>query len=125
MSGIEHPHEINEQLVMEYFKRITINDVDGLLRLFSEDAVVFQPFTKTAIAGKSQIESFLKTVFMANSGMQRELRFERTPGDNGQLIVFVTFLKSAILKGKFTFKVDTKNPKLVGRIKSLKIEFVD
>lgn len=124
-SGIEHAHEINEQLVIEYFKKITFNDVDGLLRLFSEDAVIFQPFTKTAIAGKSQIESFLKTVFMANSGMQRDLRFERTPGDNAQLIVFVTFLKSAILKGKFTFKFDTKNSKLVGRIKSLKIEFVD
>lgn len=125
MSGIEHSHEINEQLVIEYFKKITFNDVDGLLRLFSDDAVIFQPFTKTAIAGKSQIESFLKTVFMANSEMQRVLRFERTPGDNAQLIVFVTFLKSAILKGKFTFKFDTKNSKLVGRIKSLKIEFVD
>lgn len=125
MSGIEHPHEINEQLVIEYFKRITFNDVDGLLRLFSEDAVIFQPFSKTAIAGKSQIESFLKTVLMANSGMQKELRFEKTAGDNGQLIVFVTFLKSAILKGRFTFKVDTKNSKLAGRIKSLKIEFVD
>ena len=126
LSGIEHPHETNEQLVMEYFKRISLNDIDGLLKLFSNDATIFQPFSKSDIVGKSQIEPFLRTVLMANNGMQREVRIERNHGDNTQLTVFVTFLKSAILKGKFTFKVvNTKNSHLVGRIKSLKIEFVD
>lgn len=126
LSGVEHPHETNEQLVMEYFKRISLNDIDGLLKLFSNNATIFQPFSKSAIVGKSQIEPFLKTVLMANNGMQTEVRIERNRGDNTQLTVFVTFLKSAILKGKFTFKVvNTKNSHLVGRIKSLKIEFVD
>ncbi len=126
LNGIKRPNEINEQLVMEYFRRISFNDLDGLLRLFSDDAVIYQPFSKSTTAGKTQIESFLKTVLMVTSGTRTEVRIERTPGDNSQLIVFVTFIKSAILKGKFTFKVDnTKNSKLVGRIKSLKIGFVD
>ena len=126
LSGIEHPHEINEQLVIEYFRSIASQNIDRLLSLFSADAVISQPFSKSPVVGKSQIEPFLKTVLMANSGMQRELRIERTTGDNTRLIVFVTYLKSAILKGKFTFKFDnTKKSKLEVKIKSLKIEFVD
>ena len=123
--SVERPHEINEQLVIEYFRNISSQNIDLLLSLFSDDAVISQPFSKSVVVGKSQIESFLKTVVMANSGMQRQLRIERTPNDNTRLIVFVTFLKSEILKGKFTFKFNTKKSEKKGRIKSLKIEFVD
>lgn len=126
MSEKEHLLKINEQIVIEYFRRVTSKDIDGLVSLFSDDAVIFQPFSKSAIVGKSQIEMFLKTVIMANSGMQRELNIETAGDEYSRLIVFVDFLKSSILKGKFTFEVDdSKKSKLEGRIKSLKIEFVD
>jgi hypothetical protein len=126
LSGKEHPHKINERLVIAYFRRVTSKDIDGLVSLFSDDAVIFQPFSKSTIVGKSQIEMFLKTVIMANSDMQRELNIETARDENSRLIVFVDFLKSSILKGKFTFEVDdSKKSKLEGRIKSLKIEFVD
>lgn len=126
LGGVEHPHEINEQLVIEYFRSIASKNIDRLLSLFSPGAKISQPFSKSPVVGKSQIESFLQTVIMANAGMQRELRIERSPTDNNRLVVFVTYLKSGELKGKFTFKVDdTKKSRLEGRIKSLRIEFLD
>jgi ketosteroid isomerase-like protein len=126
LSEVEHPREIGKQLVVEYFRAVSSGDMDGLLRLFSDDALIFQPFSKSTIVGKSQIEMFLKTVIMANSGMQRDLKIERARGGKSRLIAFVTFVKSDILKGKFTFEVDnTKKSKLEAKIKSLKIEFID
>jgi len=37
----------NEVMVQEYFKRIKSGDVQGLLELFSDDSVVYEPFSKS------------------------------------------------------------------------------
>lgn len=126
MSGIERVHGIDEQVVIDYFRRISSGDMVGLLNLFSKDAIIDEPFSKSLVVGKSQIEIFLKTVIMANRGTQVELDFVRDNNSKNRLIVFATFRKSAVLKGKFLFEFVNKNrSKIKERIKFLKIEFVE
>jgi hypothetical protein len=124
LGGIEQPRSIDEQLVEEYFRRIKIGDMEGVLSLFSEDAVIDEPFSISRVIGKSQIEMFLSAVIMANRDMHIETRIERKLAGS-QIVVIASFQKSATLFGRFTFKLnDTKKPGLDGRIKALKIEFV-
>jgi hypothetical protein len=124
LGGIEQPINIEEKLVDEYFQRIRIGDMEGLLSLFSEDAVIDEPFSKSRVIGKSQIEMFLSTVIMANRDMHTEARIERKLAGS-QIVVIASFQKSATLFGRFTFKLDdTKKSGLDGIIKALKIEFV-
>lgn len=117
------PRTINEQMVIDYFNLIGAGKIDELLNLFSEEAIIDEPFSKSLVVGKFQIEMFLKTVIMANRGMQTELEFLRSDNEVSPLIVFVSFIKSSILKGKFTFEFDDTGSKM-GRINSLKIEFI-
>jgi hypothetical protein len=121
---MEQSKNIDEQLVDEYFKRIRKGDMEGLLSLFSEDAVIDEPFSVSRLIGKSQIELFLSAVIMANRDMHTEARIERKLAGS-QLVVMASFQKSATLFGRFTFKLDdAKKSGLDGRIKALKIEFV-
>lgn len=110
-------------MVIDYFNLIGAGKIDELLNLFSEEAIIDEPFSKSLVVGKFQIEMFLKTVIMANRGMQTELEFLRSDNEVSPLIVFVSFIKSSILKGKFTFEFDDTGSKM-GRINSLKIEFI-
>lgn len=46
----------NEQMVNEYFRLISKKDVHGLLDLFVEDSVVYEPFSKEdGLHGKSTV----------------------------------------------------------------------
>jgi hypothetical protein len=62
------------RLVSEYFERIQAGDLRGLLSLFSDDSIIFEPFSKTKfLSGRLEIEPFLETVILANKGMQESL----------------------------------------------------
>ena len=116
-------------LVQEYFKRIKSRDLRGLLNLFSDDAVIHEPFSKLKyISGKSEIESFFRTVIMANEGVQYEIRIEkeRDKMHKNSVAALVIFRKENAVKARFTFGfVDANVPKLKSRIKTLNIEFID
>jgi hypothetical protein len=125
MGGIEQAKDIDEHLVHEYFRRVSMGDVEGLLKLFSEDAVIDEPFSTSSVIGKSQIETFLSTVVMANRDMHIELRIDKNLDAKNQIVVMVSFHKTGTLFGKFTFTLDDRRvSKLEGRIKALKIEFL-
>ncbi len=124
-------HDVNakckELLVQEYFGRIRSRDIQGLLNLFSDDSVIHEPFSKSSpLSGKSEIESFLRSVVMANEGMQYEIRIERDAMPKNSLVAIVIFHKDEALKGKFTFEFnDTNGSNLNERIMALRIEFID
>jgi ketosteroid isomerase-like protein len=67
----------DRDIVFEYFRRITDKDIPGLLELFTDDAVVYEPFSKpddiqgktAGLRGKHAIEPFLGVVVMANDGV--------------------------------------------------------
>ena len=84
----------------------------GLLSLFSNDSMIYEPFSKsTCLVGKSEIEPFLRTVIMANKGMQYDLDIKE-PGqsaDGNLLLVLVRFSKGGSTIGKFRFEFQPRD----------------
>ena len=117
-------HEKSEFVVREYFRRIRSGDVQGSLNLFSDNAVVHEPFSKSKyLSGKSEIESFLKSVVMANQGLDYGLKIEK---DNIVVIADVIFRKENTIRCTITFQLEnTKADKSVRTIKRMDIEFID
>ena len=117
----------NEDIVFQYFRRIEKKDLEGALALFDYDAVVYEPFSKSAaLKGKSSIEPFLKVAMMANSSLKRTIKIEKPSNSTGEgneasrVIALITFEKGDTLRGRFTFEFSTETKK----IKSLLIEFL-
>ena len=118
----------NEVMVQEYFKRIKSGDVQGLLELFSDDSIIYEPFSRSKhLFGKSEIEPFLKSVIMANEGVQYELKIvEQKNKSKNNVVALVIFRKENELRSRFTFGFENSDDfKILRRIKSLIIEFID
>ena len=118
----------NEIMAEEYFKRIKAGDVQRLLELFSDDSIIYEPFSKSKrLTGKSEIEPFLKSVIMANQGVQYELKIvQQKNKSNDNLIALVTFRKENEIRSRLTFGFENSDHfKFIRRIKSLLIEFID
>jgi hypothetical protein len=111
----------NEIIVQRYFSRIKAGDIGGLLSLFSDDSIIQEPFSRSKVLlGKSKIESFLKSVVMANEGLDYEISIEKQESNyNDNLVAFVMFRKEHTINSKFTFGFENN------KIKSLTIEFID
>lgn len=104
----------NEQMVHDYFALISKKDIDGLLRLFAEDAVVYEPFSTLSggLCGKDAIKDFLKITILAISETHPVINFinglpESHTESNieaDEITALVTFQKNGTLKGKFHFR---------------------
>lgn len=120
----------NESLVLDYFQRVKSGDLSGLSDLFSDDSIIYEPFSKSKyVTGKSDIESFLRTVIMANVGLQQEIkngkREMKGRSNENRVVVLVTFHKGGSITGRFTFEFARPDGLITGKIKTLNIEFVD
>jgi len=96
------------------------------MNLFSEDSVIHEPFSKSkCLMGKSEIEPFLRTVVMANKGMQYELEIEKSGEgtDKNMLIVLVRFNKVGSIASKFRFEFQPQDESNSLKIKTIHIEF--
>ncbi|HEX2014456.1 MAG TPA: nuclear transport factor 2 family protein [Nitrososphaera sp.] len=119
----------NREMVNEYFRLITKKDVRGLMRLFDEDAVVFEPFSnvKNGLVGRTMIENFLKVVVMANAGLKRTIRFVDECED--RVTAIVTFELGDSVTGKFTFnfviRTNSDGVQVGKKIGMLRIEFIE
>lgn len=111
-----------EEVVRRFFMLIESKNVDALLNLFDNDAVVSEPFSRAEnLIGRSEIEPFIKIALMANTDLRREIEIEKpADGHNNQLSALVTFEKGGKVNGRFTFELDPES----GKIKRLKIQFV-
>ena len=118
----------NKIIVKEYFSRIKSRDLEGLLDLFSDDAVIHEPFSRArSLFGKTEIKPFLKSVIMANEGLQYEINIERQKANHlDKFIALVIFRKGNAINSKFTFSFENADRSSTnGKIKSLLIEFLD
>jgi ketosteroid isomerase-like protein len=119
----------NREMVDEYFRLITEKNVGGLLQLFDEDAVVFEPFSniKGGLAGRTMIENFLKVVVMANAGFKRTIRFVEESED--RITAVVTFERGDAVTGKFAFRfiirTNSDGAQVSKKIGALRIEFIE
>lgn len=111
----------NEQMVERYFRLIGEKDVQRLLDLFSEDAVLYEPFSNESngLRGKVAIENFLRVAAMANAGMKRTIVLAENTEDS--VTALVTFERGDEVTGRFTFRfvVDNTGKK----IRLLRIQF--
>jgi hypothetical protein len=117
----------NEQRVNEYSELISKNDVYGLLKLSSDDAVVYEPFSNIhgGLQSKTSIENF-KVSIMANEGLKKTISFE--VNKENSITAILIFERGGRIKGKFAFHFVTES--IYGdfgrkKIKSLKIQFID
>jgi len=118
----------NGIVVKEYFNLIKSRDIEGVLELFSDDAVIHEPFSRARrLFGKTEIKPFLKSVIMANEGLRYEINIERQKNNHtNNLVVLVIFRKGHEINSRFTFSFDNSGKStLYGKIKSLLIEFID
>lgn len=79
------------QVVLDYFRLIKEKDMPGLLNMFTDDCIIYEPFSrgstfhnsdgakKSYLKGSSEIESFLKIVMLASKGLQYEIKFIDEP----------------------------------------------
>ena len=127
-SNFQQNETDNEIIVKEYFSRIRSRDIDGLLELFSDDAVIHEPFSRARrLFGKTEIKPFLKSVIMANEGLQYEINIERQKNNHtNNFVALVIFRKGHEINSRFTFSFDNSGKSnIYGKIKSLLIEFID
>jgi ketosteroid isomerase-like protein len=126
--GCKSVVKLKETVVRDYFTRLRRGDVDGLIRMFSGDAIVREPFSKLkTLNGKTEIESFLKVVIMANEGMHQELviaKRDREASEN-QITAIVTFRKGSSIKCRFVFEINRSQDLTSGMIQSIDITLVD
>ena len=65
----------DKSLVFEYFRSIKEKDIDSLLDLFTEDAVIYEPFSKLSTAGdglrdRTAMRAFFQVAAMASDGLE-------------------------------------------------------
>jgi hypothetical protein len=127
----------DENVVYEYFRLIKAQDMYRLLDLFTDDAAIYEPFSKLengkgGLQGKNAIEPFLKVAMMANAGLREEIEIEksRLRRDNriNQVTAYVTFERGGKLKARFTFVLSSEenyNSQKQKKIHSLHLQFVE
>ena len=90
------------QVVLDYFRLIKEKDIfrlikekdmHGLLNTFTDDCIIYEPFSKgctlynndrvkkSYLKGSSEIGSFFYIVMMASDGLQYEIKFTDEPMD--------------------------------------------
>ena len=142
--NLEHTYAtVNKSIVYEYFRLIKNKDIDGVLNLFNDDAILYEPFSNIegGLQGKSAIRPFFDVVLMANDGLQYKIQFERAQDssnnenkeDSNQVTALVTFERGGIVQGQFTFKLRSeeeeeqyrsRNGDRAKKIQTLYIEFI-
>lgn len=118
----------NKSIVYEYFRLIKQRDINGLLSLFADDAVLCEPFSNMSVGlqGKSAIKPFLEIAMMANSGLTHSITIEkpRTSNNNkndkankerhyndddntttNEITALVTFQRGDSIRARFTFEI--------------------
>jgi hypothetical protein len=120
--------------VFEYFKLIKNKDIESLMKLFSPDAIIYEPFSKLrgGISGRQTIESFLRIVIMANDELQYHIIIESISNIKNRYTIddshnhgnkniciscshlkvvnaLISFEKGDSLKARFTFGLSCDN----------------
>lgn len=127
----------NENIVYEYFRRIKNKDIDGVLNLFADDAIIYEPFSNIegGLRGKSAIKPFLDVALMANDGLQHKIEFVKGQNnsinnkEDNHIIALVTFERGERMRGRYTFVLRSKQEQYRdrdrdNRIQTLHIEFI-
>jgi ketosteroid isomerase-like protein len=134
----KHPSRVgNESIVYEYFRLIKNKDIDGVLNLFANDAIIYEPFSNIdeGLKGKGSIRPFLDVVIMATDGMKDEIEFEyeKAQGANKEedetVAALVTFERGGKTQARYRFELISRQEQYDytdggKKIQTLRIEFI-
>jgi hypothetical protein len=138
---------INKSIVYEYFELIKNKDINGLLSLFTDDAIIYEPFSNISggLQGKCTIKPFLEIAMMANNGLTHNIFIEKLSDDDdnntskeydddndnkNKVTALVTFERGDSIRARFTFELTpvlseaNNNSSLRKKIQILHIKFV-
>ncbi|NOJ27533.1 MAG: hypothetical protein DA330_05935 [Nitrososphaera sp.] len=102
----------------QYSRLLSRGDLSGLLEMFSDDAVIYEPFSKIGAAkGKQEIEPFLQVMISSVKGSKISYTIEKIDYDHRVSAVW-TFEKGGRIRMRFIIEFDAGNHK----IKTLNIE---
>jgi len=134
MRGYNYQSHKGEAIIYEYFRSIKNKDINKLIRLFADDAIIYEPFSKAGdtngLQGRTAIESFLNIAIMANSGLNHQIEIIKSDpkvrSNTDQITANVTFERGEKVKVKFVFEFspESLNFNKQKKIQSLRIEFI-
>jgi Nuclear transport factor 2 (NTF2) domain len=109
-----HCEKDDQLIVLNYFRLIDEKDMSCLLNLFTEDCMIYEPFSrgllsdegkgKKPLKGRNEIESFFHVVMMASDGLKHEIEFVCPPFEkNRQMGDSVSSTSSSVVTAVVTF----------------------
>jgi ketosteroid isomerase-like protein len=119
----------SKNTVYGYFRAIKEKDIDNLVDMFEDDAVIHEPFSKEGqLQDKRNFRSFFQIVCMANEGLEHDIFFEDATDDNGTSVL-CTFQKGETVCARFSFRFSSStrmNAKgiIERKIEKLQIQFL-
>ena len=123
------PMLLCKNTVYSYFRAIKEKNIDNLVDMFEDEAVIQEPFSKeTQLQDKRNFRSFFQIVCMANEDLEHDLFFEDATDDNGTSVL-CTFQRGGTVCARFNFRFGTStrmNAKgiIERRIAKLQIQFL-
>jgi ketosteroid isomerase-like protein len=125
---------VQEDTIYGYFRLIKNKDINRLLDLFTDDAIIYEPFSNIqgGLRGKSAIKPFLEIALMANDGLQHKIEIEQkkqqqrqsNTGKEDKVTALVTFQRGGMVQVRFTFQLEEAVEHTMNKIRSLHIEFI-
>jgi ketosteroid isomerase-like protein len=130
--SVRIPLLINKSMVYEYFRLLKNKDINRLLNLFADDAIIHEPH-RWGLKGKSAIKPFLEVAMMAYERMQHEIEYEKSIANKNdaknQVTALVTFEKGGRVRARYNFELSTGSDSVLNRqekkIQTLRIEFIE
>jgi hypothetical protein len=123
------PMLLCKNTVYSYFRAIKEKNIDNLIDMFEDDAVIQEPFSKEAqLQDKRTFRSFFQIACMANEDLEHDLFFEDATDDNG-ISVLCIFQRGGTVCARFNFRFGPStrmNAKgiIERRIAKLQIQFL-
>ncbi len=129
-----HSRAGNESIVYEYFRLIKSRDINGVLNLFADDAIIYEPFSNIdgGLRGKDSIRPFLDVVMTATDDMRHEIEFEKAHDTNKEVqavAALVTFERGGKTQARYIFELTSRQEQYDytdggKKIQILHIEFI-
>lgn len=108
----------SKDCVARYARLLSRGDLPGLLEMFSDDAVIYEPFSKIGEAkGRQEIDPFLQVMISSIKGSKISYTIEKIDYDHRVSAVW-TFEKGGRMRMRFIIEFDAGSHK----IKTLSIE---
>jgi hypothetical protein len=117
----------NQKLVFECFKLASQNKIEELLELFSDDVIIYEPFSKKeeeGLHGKPAVRSYLNMMTLASDDSLRyDISIEEDSND--KIVARVVFEKGDKITAKFAFEMTRSKNNRNKKIRVVRVEFLD